>query len=290
MSTNSWSLYPISACQKWQESVYKVVQHSKSIATNISSQRCTTPKQSKPNFNNLHTIPIEHKDQPGTDDHKVHLSLVNTRSLPSKGKELKHYMTEKAIDICAITDTLIHKDPTEESLKAVTSEGYVISSKPHLDGHRGVGIGLINNKESVILSDTRTFKFREEECSLFKVRVDHIQLDQCVLYCYPEGNVLAFFEDLSNVLERIVISSHELVILGKFNISTDLQDTTEAITYSDFLDLFNLKNHVTFPTHNKNHTLDLVLIDNECTIMGGVTQGDFISDHCSITEHSKITE
>ena len=201
----------------------------------------------------------------------MHLSLVNTRSLRSKGEELKYYITEKAIDICVITETWIHKDATEESLKAVTPEGYVISSKPHLDGHRDSGIGLMYNKESVTLSDTSTFEFREAKCSLFKVRVDHIQLNLCVLYRYPEGNVLAFFEDVSNVIERIVISSHELVILGDFNIRTDLQDTTEAIIYSDFLDLFNLKNHVTFPTYNKGHTLDLVLTDNECTIMAEVT-------------------
>ena len=102
---------------------------------------------------NLHTVLIEHKDQPATDENKVHLSLVNTRSLPSKGEELKYYVTEKAIDICAITETWIHKDATEESLKAVTLEGYAISSKPHLDGCRGGGIGLMYNKESVTLSD-----------------------------------------------------------------------------------------------------------------------------------------
>ena len=93
---------------------------------------------------------------------------------------------------------------------------------------------------------------------------------------------MAFFEDLGNVLERIAISSRELVILGDFNIRTDFQDTVKVITYSDFLDLFNLKNHVTFPTHNKDHTLDLALTDNECTIMVEVTQGDFISGHCLI--------
>ena len=103
----------------------------------------------------------------------------------------------------------------------------------------GGGIGLMYNKESVILSDTSSFEFREAECSLFKFTVDHIQLDLCVLYCYPEGNVLAFFEDLSNVFDRLVISSHELVILGDFNIRTDLQDTAEAIRYSHFLHLFN---------------------------------------------------
>ena len=36
---------------------------------------------------------------------------------------------------------------------------------------------------------------------------------------------------------------------------------------------------MTFPTHTKGHALDLVLTDNECTIMAEVTQGDFISDH-----------
>ena len=94
----------------------KLCNTARSIVTNISSQRSTTPKQSKPNFNNLHTVLIEHKDQPGTDDNKVHQSLVNTRSLPSKGEELKYHITEKAIDICAITETWIHKDATEESL------------------------------------------------------------------------------------------------------------------------------------------------------------------------------
>ena len=232
----------------------KLCNTARFIFINISSPRSTTPKQSKPNFNNLHTVLIEHKDQPGTDNNKVYLSLVNTRSLPSKGEELKYYIIEKAIDICVITETWIHKDATEGSLKAVTLEGYVISSQPLLDSRRGGGIGLMYNKESVTLSDTSTFEFREAECSLFKVRVDHMQLNLCVLYYYPEGYVLAFFEDLSNVLERIVISSHELVILGDFNIRTDLQDT-----YSNFLDLFNLKNHVTFPTHNKGHTLVLIL-------------------------------
>ena len=32
---------------------------ARSIVTNISSQRSTTPKKSKPNFNNLHTVPTE---------------------------------------------------------------------------------------------------------------------------------------------------------------------------------------------------------------------------------------
>ena len=107
--------YTLYQCTRSGRRVFiKLCNTARSIVTNISLQRSTTPKQSKPNFSNLHTVPIKHKDQPGTDDNKVHLSLVNTRSLPSKGEELKYYITEKAINICAVTETLIHKDATEE--------------------------------------------------------------------------------------------------------------------------------------------------------------------------------
>ena len=262
-------------CRSGRRVFAKLSNMARSITTKISFQRCITPKQSLPNFNNLQIIPIEYRVQSSTSNNKVHLSLVNTRSLPLKGEELKHYITEKAIDICAIIESWIHKD-------AATPEGYAIISKPCQDGHKGSGIALMYNKVSVTLMEAISFEFREAECSLFKVRIDQKQLDLCLLYHYPEGSVLTFFEDLSNAIERTVISSNELLILGDFNIKADLCDTVEALTISDFLDLFNLKNHVNFPTHNRGHTLDLVLSDNTSTTIVKVTQGDFISDHCLI--------
>ena len=93
---------------------------------------------------------------------------------------------------------------------------------------------------------------------------------------------MAFLEDLSNVIERNITSGNELLILGDFNIKSYIINTPEAQTLRDFLDLFNLQNHVTFPTHNKGHTLDLVLMDINSTTLTKVTQGDFISDHCSV--------
>ena len=93
---------------------------------------------------------------------------------------------------------------------------------------------------------------------------------------------MTFFEDLSNVIERNITSGNELLILDEFNIKSDTINTPEAQTLGDFLDLFNLQYHVTFPTHNKGHTLDLVLIDINSTTLTKVTQCDFISDHCFV--------
>ena len=72
------------------------------------------------------------------------------------------------------------------------------------------------------------------------------------------------------------------MILGDFNIKSDTINTPEAQTPGDFLDLFNLQNHVTLVTHNKGHTLDLGLMDINSTILTKVTQCDFISDHCFV--------
>ena len=92
---------------------------------------------------------------------------------------------------------------------------------------------------------------------------------------------MTFFEGLSNVIERNITSGNELLILGDFNIKLDTISTPEVQTLGD-LDLFNPQNHLTFPTHNKGHTLDLVLTDINSTTLTKGTQGDFISDHCFV--------
>ena len=45
---------------------------------------------------------------------RVALSTVSARSLLSKRETFKHYLSEKAIDICAITESWIHADTTKE--------------------------------------------------------------------------------------------------------------------------------------------------------------------------------
>ena len=76
----------------------------------------------------------------------------------------------------------------------------------------------------------------------------------CVLYGTQKRSLLTFFEDLSNVTERNVTSGNEMLILIEFNIKSDTINTPEATNSWDFLDFFNLQNHVTFPTHNKGYT------------------------------------
>ena len=130
--------------------------------------------------------------------------------------------------MCALSLKWIHKDSTEESLKATVPEGYGISSKSCQYGRRGGGIALVYNKRTVTLVDSFSSEFTDAECVLFRINMNGKQLDVCVLYRYPEGSFLAFFEDLSNVIERNITSGNELLILGDFNIKSDTINTPEA--------------------------------------------------------------
>ena len=50
-------------------------------------------------------------------------------------------------------------------------------------------------------------------------------------------------------------------------------------SFNDFMESFNLKNMISFPTHVHQHTLDLILHDIDNSIVQGGTKGHLLSDH-----------
>ena len=112
----------------------------------------------------------------------LHLSLVNTRSIYSKVEELKYYIVEKDTDVCTVTESWIHKDSTEETLKAIVPEGYGISSKYHQDGRRGGGIALKYKKGTVTLVDSFSSEFNDAECSTIQNQCESKNNLMCVYY------------------------------------------------------------------------------------------------------------
>ena len=118
----------------------------------MSTKRTTTPIYSAVNLDNLQSIPtctkINNNITTSRDKNGLHLSLINTRSLYSKVEELTYCIVEKDTDVCAITESWIHKDSTEESLKAIVPEGYGISSKTCQEGRGVGGIAFIYKKRT----------------------------------------------------------------------------------------------------------------------------------------------
>ena len=75
----------------------------------------------------------------------------------------------------------------------------------------------------------------------------------------PVGEFMDEFEEL---LERYAVLTEDFIIAGDVNIHTET-DTGPARKFEDLLDLFDLKQHVTGPTHIKGHTIDVVISPNK---------------------------
>ena len=86
--------------------------------------------------------------------------------------------------------------------------------------------------------------------------------------------------------EDIAKPANKTLLVGDFNIHVDDSSDNDTITFMDLLDSYNMLNKVTFPTHVKQHNLDLVIEDMGNTVVTNVKEGLFLSDHCFV--HSTL--
>ena len=87
------------------------------------------------------------------------------------------------------------------------------------------------------------------------------------------------------MLEEVVVCSEELLIIGDFNFH--MGDTADryAAQFGSLLELFNLKQHVTVPTHRSGNILDLVISRKDAEALKVnelVVMEHLISDHKAI--------
>ena len=144
-------------------------------------------------------------------------------------------------------------------------------------------------------STNKAFVLRHECVS---VLLDHLNVwtlhfinrkSICALVVYRlsgTGAVIGlFFEEFSSLLEEVVVCSEELLIIGDFNFHMDDTADRYAAQFGSLLELFNLKQHVTVPTHRSGHILDLVISRKDAEALkvnGLVVMEQLISDHKAI--------
>lgn len=93
----------------------------------------------------------------------------------------------------------------------------------------------------------------------------------------------AFFEDLSDVLERMATYACPILLLGDVNIHLDIVDDPNTVKWCSVLGSHGLVQHITSPIHRAGHTLDVVVTRSECTVSNVRVQSPSLSDHAFIT-------
>ena len=88
-----------------------------------------------------------------------------------------------------------------------------------------------------------------------------------------------FLNDIAELFDEFVVSNEHFIISGDVNIHVETADLY-ARQFEELLDLYNLKQHVSKPTHSKGHTLDVILTPNKENYLNGIDMSPIdLSDH-----------
>ena len=216
--------------------------------------------------------------------------LFNIRSMRNKVSHVNEFLNEFNLDILCLTETWLF--PSDIAIvRAALPETFLISHVPRMSGAaQGVGGGVaiihsnaINVKHELSNSQFSSFEFMEIR---FACHGEALHIYVIYRPGHP-GTDRTFMEEFGSFLDGLLGVNGKILICGDFNYWVD---DPSAKPYSpEFLDLLeinNLSNHVSFPTHLSGHTLDLVLSptgENLVKDVEALPIDNTISDHALLT-------
>ncbi len=75
----------------------------------------------------------------------------------------------------------------------------------------------------------------------------------------PPEHHTDFIKEFADFLSELVLAADKVLIVGDFNINVDNEKDALGSAFIDILNSIGVRQHVSGPTHCRNHTLDLIL-------------------------------
>lgn len=120
-----------------------------------------------------------------------------------------------------------------------------------------------------------------DTCNSFELQLFETNFPATVLcavvYRPPKYNK-NFIQDFAEFVAGIALKYDRFLIIGDFNIHVCCESKPLVKDFLSLIDSFNLTQSVTSPTHEKGHTLDLVLSYGLCITISEICD-TCISDH-----------
>ncbi|ESO08390.1 hypothetical protein HELRODRAFT_169215 [Helobdella robusta] len=217
------------------------------------------------------------------DNTMMKLGLLNVRSLSNKSVVIYDALLHNKIDVIVLTETW-HRASNDDSVKSALPLGYgYVDAVREFDPAHGGLIVMVKDVYSLRRLDIP--KLTSFECLCVQISMANTPVILMAIYRPgSKGADKLFFDELSHVVERLIVNNVPLLIAGDFNIHLEDADDLNARRMEDFFATFDMIRFVHGPTHVKNGTLDFVAATSsyEITDVTVGTPGEF-SDHALIT-------
>ena len=215
----------------------------------------------------------------------VNLSLINVRSIRCKSGSLVDKFLQDDLDICLLTETWL-RSQDQKIRSDLNVVGCLFRDSPR-NSREGGGVGLLC-KSALAPEHVSSGEERSFEHAAWNVSLNKRKFTVAVIYRPPYSarhpvSTTDFFTEFASYLESLLSSAHPVIIAGDFNIHVDDPESHDGQRLIDLLESFSLTQHVDFPTHTSDHTLDLVITRSaDAHIIAKCQQDSFFSDHCFV--------
>jgi exonuclease III len=218
---------------------------------------------------------IQSNPGPISSHSRLNMCTLNIRSLtnPLHYTALADLAESNNIDIFALTETWINPNTTSAQLFDSIPHGFTLISNPRpvssscTSSVVGGGTAFLIREPFTLISSPEV-TFKSFEMSIVTLKLPHSKLSLFNIYRPPSSSSVKsrdstsfsqFLDDFQTLISFISTSPHDFLITGDFNIHVDDLTDSNALQFISLLDLANLTQHVSFPTHRLSHTLDLVI-------------------------------
>ena len=246
----------------------------------VPERRCSGKDQrpeTSQNKENLIEIPIV--EQLNHPRNMTSLASINVRSLRKRLQNVEQYIYEQDTDIVALTETWLSPDDKYEALELCSQNATI-----HRSDRDGVGGGVaIMTKNEYETKRVASRSYESFEHVIVSAKICGKVIKIACIYRPPCHSPTNFINDFSTFLEDNCLAGDPIILMGDFNIHMDVLTDSFAMKFNETLYAFGMKQHISGATHDKGHTLDLVISrSNDDISIENPRVGDFISDHRAI--------
>ena len=176
------------------------------------------------------------------------------------------YLIDHNADVGFTIETWLKSDKNKVTAD-IKSYGYTlkhnIRKDPEKDRGGGVGI-IVRSTLSVTQLSSKSFtSFEHVAIKLNCTNKKKILLISIYRLLYVP--VAVFLEEFPELLEIYTMMNEDFIIAGDINIHVET-DESSSVKFHEIIDIFDLKQHVTGPTHIKGHTIDVIITRNDKSV------------------------
>ena len=229
---------------------------------------------------NLIRVSITSRPTEKSGGETIKTALLNIRSLGNKSFLINDFITSHNLDFLFLTETWLDNKNSAAIVIEATPPNFNTFTVSR-DGKKGGGVAaLYRNKfqcKQVHFGEFASFEY-------LSFLLKHPQQILFLTVYRPPKYCSSFLDDLTDLLSLTSTEYDCLVMAGDFNVHFDNTLDKYAKELTVILETFGLSQHVQGPTHNRGHTLDLVITKG--LDISSVSVVDVaLSDHFSVFFH-----